>query len=94
MRKEKILEEAAFLTDKDKTVISLVASGYTSKDIASELFVSHRTVENDLYRLCRIFHCSNKTQLACMLLSVGVIEYKEKAPNPTSKVSKIEQENF
>ncbi len=40
------------LTDKEKEILNLIALGKTSKDIAEELYISYKTVENHRSNIC------------------------------------------
>lgn len=40
------------LTDKEKEILNLIALGKTSKEIAEELYISYKTVENHRANIC------------------------------------------
>ena len=40
------------LTEKEREILRLIAQGRTSKEIAEELFVSYKTIENHRTRIC------------------------------------------
>jgi DNA-binding NarL/FixJ family response regulator len=41
------------LTPSERHILSLIAAGRSSKDIAAELFIHHRTVENHRTNICQ-----------------------------------------
>jgi DNA-binding NarL/FixJ family response regulator len=55
--------EAVALTPRERQVATLAASGVASKDIAAELFLSVRTVENHLQRVYTKFGVTNRGEL-------------------------------
>jgi DNA-binding NarL/FixJ family response regulator len=55
--------DAVALTPRERQVATLAASGVASKDIAAELFLSVRTVENHLQRVYTKFGVTNRAEL-------------------------------
>ena len=51
------------LTDREKDLIILVASGKTNYEIAENLNISYGTVKKLLRKLFKIFNVQNRTQL-------------------------------
>ena len=51
------------LTDREQQVCSLIAAGYTTRQAATELFISPKTVEFHLGRAYRKLAVSNRAQL-------------------------------
>lgn len=51
------------LTTKEKTVLSLVSSGLTTKEIANALKISHHTVESHRKNLLRKCCAKNSAEL-------------------------------
>ncbi len=51
---ERILENPGIsdLTDKEREILCLISMGKTSKEIADELFLSYKTIENHRTRIC------------------------------------------
>ena len=58
------------LTIKEKTVLSLVSSGLTTKEIADALKISHHTVESHRKNLLRKCGAKNSAELVQKTLSV------------------------
>jgi DNA-binding NarL/FixJ family response regulator len=57
-------EEADRLTRREREVAGLAASGSTSKEIATKLFVSVRTVENHLQAIYSKLGVTSREELA------------------------------
>ncbi|MCX4275874.1 MAG: helix-turn-helix transcriptional regulator [Candidatus Gastranaerophilales bacterium] len=64
------------LTDREKDLIILVASGKTNYEIAENLNISYGTVKKLLRKLFKIFNVQNRTQLVFATLKLLSIEYK------------------
>jgi len=56
------------LTPSEQRVAELVAAGRTNREIASELFISVRTVEWNLAKIFRKLGVRSRTELAALLL--------------------------
>ena len=66
------------LTVKEKTVLSLVSSGLTTKEIADALKISHHTVEShrkNLLRKCGAKNSAELVQKTLSLLSPSAIAF-------------------
>ena len=57
----------ATLTDREREVVRLAASGLTNRDIAERLFVSVRTVTTHLYRSYSKLGVNDREHLAALL---------------------------
>lgn len=55
-------------------VLTLVANGYTAKEMEVEYEINARTVEAIIARFCKHYGCKNKTHLIAHLISVGIIQ--------------------
>ncbi|MEX2233673.1 MAG: helix-turn-helix transcriptional regulator [Cyclobacteriaceae bacterium] len=60
---KKIPNIMSHLTIKEKTVLSLVSSGLTTKEIADALNISHHTVESHRKNLLRKCRAKNSAEL-------------------------------
>lgn len=58
------------LTAKERTVLSLVSSGLTTKEIADALNISHHTVESHRKNLLRKCGAKNSAELVLKTLQV------------------------
>ena len=58
------------LTDREKDLIILVASGKTNYEIAENLNISYGTVKKLLRKLFKIFNVQNRTQLVFATLKL------------------------
>ncbi len=55
------------LTPREREIISLVAHGYTNREIAERLTMSIRTVEGHLYRASQRFGISSRAELGALI---------------------------
>ena len=58
------------LTEKEKSVLSLVSSGLTTKEIADNLNISHHTVESHRKNLLRKCGAKNSAELVLKTIQV------------------------
>ena len=61
------------LTQQERTVLALVARGCRNATIASELFISIRTVETHLYHIFDKLHVASRTEAALLALHSGLV---------------------
>lgn len=66
------------LSDREITVLKLVADGKTNKEIANSLNLSEKTVKNHVRNIFRKLDVSDRTQAAIYALRTGLIELKSK----------------
>lgn len=57
------------LTDKEREILNLIALGKTSKDIAEELYISYKTVENHRANICTKLHFKGANTLLKFAIS-------------------------
>ena len=57
-------DEAPHLTRREREVAALVARGFTSRQIASELVVSERTVDNHVANILKKLSLHSREQIA------------------------------
>ncbi len=60
------------LTDRETEVLRLVATGKSYKDIASELFISHRTVQNHVQNTLNKLQMHNRVELVRYAIERGL----------------------
>jgi DNA-binding NarL/FixJ family response regulator len=60
-------EGVASLSRREREVASLVADGHTNKEIASELYLSEKTIESHLSRIFGKLEVSKRTQVAAAI---------------------------
>jgi DNA-binding NarL/FixJ family response regulator len=60
------------LTDREVEVLKLVATGMSSKEIAAELFISHRTVQNHVQNTLGKLQLHNRVELVRFALAKGL----------------------
>ena len=68
------------LTARETEVLRLVATGMSYKEIASELFLSHRTVQNHVQNTLGKLHLHNRVELVRFALAHG-LEDDDPAPS-------------
>lgn len=69
-KEEVIIEE---LTDSEKEILQLVASGMKRKEIASQLFLSERTVSNHLQHIFDKLQVSSTVEVVTKAIQMGYI---------------------
>ncbi len=60
------------LTDRETEVLRLVATGLSYKQIASQLFISHRTVQNHVQNTLNKLHLHNRIELVRYAIERGL----------------------
>ena len=60
------------LTERETEVLRLVATGMSYKEIAAELFLSHRTVQNHVQNTLGKLHLHNRVELVRFALAHGL----------------------
>lgn len=60
------------LTDRETEILRLVATGLGYKDIASQLSISHRTVQNHVQNTLSKLHMHNRVELARFVIDHGL----------------------
>jgi DNA-binding NarL/FixJ family response regulator len=71
----------AELTNQERRVLELVATGRRNAKIAQELFISTRTVENHLYHIFDKLGVSSRTEAALHALNNGLLSNLEMSGN-------------
>lgn len=56
--------ELAQLTAREKEVLQLIAQGYSNREIATELYITERTVKNHVNSILRSLNLRDRTQVA------------------------------
>lgn len=60
------------LSDREREVLQLVARGHSYKEIAAELYISDKTVENHVHNILRKLHLSRRQELIRYALDHGI----------------------
>jgi DNA-binding NarL/FixJ family response regulator len=55
------------LTRREREIVTLATGGLSNRQIAQQLVISVRTVENHLYRACAKLGTTDRTELAALL---------------------------
>jgi len=66
-------ETADRLTSREMEVLKLIAAGRSNKEIASELYISEKTVKNHLTKVFRKIEVEDRTQAAVYAIKQGLI---------------------
>jgi DNA-binding NarL/FixJ family response regulator len=56
------------LTESERRVADLVARGHSNREIAEQLYMSHRTVGSHLYRIFPKLGLRSRVELACLVV--------------------------
>ncbi|MFD0866919.1 response regulator [Tessaracoccus lubricantis] len=70
-------EEGPVLTSREIEVLRRVAKGMAYKEIADELFVSHRTVQNHVQNVLRKLQLHNRVELTLYAIDKGLHDPNE-----------------
>ncbi|SEF18811.1 response regulator [Jiangella alba] len=62
------------LTEREEEVVKLIAEGYTSKQIAAQLVISHKTVERHRANVLAKLGMRDRTELTRYAVRAGLIE--------------------
>ena len=63
-----------FLTPDERDVLKLICKGLMNKEVANEIFISTRRVEQHLTSMFRKTQCSNRTELVRWAISTGNVK--------------------
>lgn len=66
------------LTEREITVLRLVAEGKTNKEVANDLDLSEKTVKNHVRNIFHKLHVYDRTQAAILAIRKGLIELDPK----------------
>lgn len=68
-----LLDNSSSLSDRELQVIELVAAGLTNQDIAAELAISKRTVDNHVSNILKKTRTDNRVALVLWALQWGKV---------------------
>ncbi|MCC3356508.1 MULTISPECIES: spore germination transcription factor GerE [Bacillaceae] len=72
--KEKEFQPKPLLTKREREVFELLVQDKTTKDIASELFISEKTVRNHISNAMQKLGVKGRSQAVVELLRMGELE--------------------
>ena len=72
--KEKEFQSKPLLTKREREVFELLVQDKTTKEIASELFISEKTVRNHISNAMQILGVKGRSQAVVELLRMGELE--------------------
>jgi DNA-binding NarL/FixJ family response regulator len=61
------------LTERETSILKLVASGVSNKEIADRLFISEHTVKNHMKNIMQKLHLENRVQLTKFAFESGLV---------------------
>ncbi|UCF07020.1 MAG: response regulator transcription factor [bacterium] len=67
-------DEFSRLTKREREILQLIAEGYTSKEIAEDLFISRKTVENHRANIMNKLEIHDTAGLVRYAIKIGLIE--------------------
>jgi DNA-binding NarL/FixJ family response regulator len=62
------------LTQREKEILQLVASGLSNAEIASRLYIVEGTVKNHLHNILEKLHLQNRVQAAAFAIREGIVK--------------------
>lgn len=68
------MDELVQLTGMQKTVLEVLKTGHTNKQIATQLQISEETVKEHVRKLLQRVGCTNRTQLAVWAVKKEMLE--------------------
>ena len=83
---EERLTDGGLLSRREREVVTMVASGMTSKQIAQRLFIAERTAEGHVERIRNKLGVRSRTEVATWAVEHGLHAHPLDKPPPTSKV--------
>ena len=66
------------ITETNRKIIQLMGEGNTDKEIASQLEMSIRTVQDRVYRMMKKEQCKNRTQLVLKVVLFNIESFTNK----------------
>ena len=72
-------EPADDLTERERQVLALLASGRTNKEIGAALGIAENTVKNHLKNILTKLHLDNRVQAAALAIRQGLVGPKKPA---------------
>ncbi len=67
-------KKGTFLSKREEQVLKMLATGYTTRQIAGQLFISLKTVDAHKYNLMRKLFLHNRVELTRYAMSHGYVE--------------------
>lgn len=67
--------DANRLSDREKTILALLAKGYSNGEIGDRLFISKSTVRNGITQIRNKLNINSRTQLAVYAVQRGIAHY-------------------
>jgi DNA-binding NarL/FixJ family response regulator len=74
VKKGKKVDEFSQLTNREREILQLIAEGYTSREIASMLFIANKTVDNHRANIMRKLDMHDTARLVRYAIRIGLAE--------------------
>lgn len=72
------------LTDRERTVLSLLGRGLSNAEIAAELWIAEGTVKGHVTSIFQQLHANNRVQAAIIAYEAGIVTTPRKGPEAPS----------
>jgi NarL family two-component system response regulator LiaR len=72
----------AQLTDRETQILTLIARGFTNKEIASDLTISIKTVKTHVSNILNKLHYRDRSEAALYAIQSGLVTKQESSNNP------------
>jgi RNA polymerase sigma factor (sigma-70 family) len=80
--RRRLEQRLRLLSDREREVMDLVVTGLSSRQIASRLFITRKTVECHRLRIMKKMAATNVAQLIYLLYSIGSLQVRDFATLP------------
>ena len=78
-------EDSQILTLRERAILNLIAEGYKNEEIANELYMSEKTVIENLVNLMRKLNAPSVSSIIVYALEKGLINFYEVLESRFSK---------
>jgi DNA-binding NarL/FixJ family response regulator len=78
-------EDSQFFTPRERAILNLMAEGYKNKEIANVLYMSEKTVIENLIHLMRKLNAPSVSSIIVYALEKGLINFYEVLESRFSK---------
>lgn len=90
-RKERESGPKSVLTDREQTILSMLALGKANKEIANELFITERTVKFHVSAILKRLNVRNRTHAVRVAIEAGLLPGQGASKNDATDIVRIPQ---